>query len=528
MSKELKFNDNLSDKLTRGVKTLAAAVKTTLGPKGRNVLIEHGENPIITKDGVTVANNVNVADKFENLGIQIVKKAANKTAVTAGDGTTTATVLAEAIYLEGVKKVASGMNPILLKRGMDYTSNEIVKQITTKSKQITTDEELEHIATISANNDNDLGKLISEAIIKTGKDGNITVEDSPTFDSYFTLVEGIQYNRGYISQYFINEPNKLRCVLDNPYILVHEKKITNLEEIFNLLQMVKQQNRPLLIIAEDVEGEALTTLVINNARKLINVCVVKSPGYGLKQKENLNDIAVHTGATCICMENNITLATCGLQNLGTAKQVIVTRDSFTIVEGNGNKTEKAQQHIAQIRKAIEVAPTDLERNNLKERLAKLTGGVGIIRIGGVTETEIREKKDRVDDALCATKAAIEDGIVIGGGALLSQLQQENLFIIPDDENVDFYEGVHLVTNALSAPLKQICENAGLNGDVIINKIFDSKINNAGYNVNTDKVCDMFEEGIIDPAKVTKTAIKSAVSVAGLLLTAACGIVDVEI
>ena len=527
MSKEIKFNEELSNKLTAGVKILAASVKTTLGPKGRNVLIEKGDNPIITKDGVTVANNVNVKDKFENLGIQIVKKAANKTASIAGDGTTTATVLAEAIYLEGIKKVASGMNPILLKRGMDYASDEIVKQITQHAKQISTDEELEHIATISANNDKDLGKLISEAIIKTGKDGNITVEDSPTFDSYFTLVEGIQYNRGYVSQYFINEPTKLRCVLDNPYILVHERKISNLEEIFNVLQLVKQQNRPLLIIAEDVEGEALTTLVINNARKFINVCVVKSPGYGLKQKENLTDISLHTGATCICVENNVTLASCGIQHLGTAKQVIVTRDSFTIVEGNGNKSEQYKQHIMQLRKAIEVASTDLERNNLKERLAKLTGGVGIIRIGGVTETEIKEKKDRVDDALCATKAAIEDGIVIGGGALLSQLQQENMFIMPHDENVDFCEGVRLVTNALSAPLKQICENAGLNGDVIINKIFDSKIDNAGYNVNTSEVCDMFKAGIIDPAKVTKTAIKSAVSVAGLLLTAACGIVDIE-
>lgn len=530
MSKELLFKENVRTKIAKGVETLAKAVKTTLGPKGRNVIIARGKSPIITKDGVTVANEIELKDPYENLGVQVVKEAAAKTASIAGDGTTTATVLAEAIYKEGLKCVASGYNPVLVQRGIDIAANDVCQAITNYAKEINDDKELRHIATISANNDVKLGRLISEAIIKTGKDGNITVEDSPTFNSSFSLVEGIQYNRGYISQYFINDPKKLRCMLDDPYILIHEKKISNLEDIFNILQMVKQKNRPLLIIAEDIEGEALTTLVINNARKIVNVCAVKSPGYGLKQKENLTDIAIHTGGTCVCVENNITLATTGLEHLGSAKQVIITRDSMTIIEGRGN-SDVINKHIDELRAAIETAPSDLEKNNLKERLAKLTGGVGIIRIGGVSETEIHEKKDRVDDALHATKAAIEEGIVAGGGTML-WFAGECVKTLPKLDEVadipqDVIQGHNAVLNALTEPLKQICENAGLNGEVIISKIKEhtEDADKIGININTGEIVNMFDEGIIDPAKVTKTAVRSAASVAGILLTTECAIID---
>lgn len=524
MSTENLNGNNLRNKLLAGVETLANAVKTTLGPKGRNVIYQTGGNPVVTKDGISVASRIDPKDPYEKLGVQIVREAAAKTANIAGDGTTTATVLAEAIYKEGLKLVASGMNPILIKRGMDWAAEQIIEQLKSWARPIDTDEQLENIATISANNDRELGKLISEAIIKTGKDGNITVDDSSTFDSSFTIVEGIQYNRGYISQYFINDPAKLRCVMDNPLILVHERKISNVDEIFNILQISKQTNRPLFIIADDVEGEALTMLVINNARGVIKACIVKNPGYGLKQKENLTDIAIHTGATTICVENNVKLETATQQHLGSAKQVIVTRDSFTIIEGNGNPNA-IEKHISEIRTALEVAPTDLEKNNLKERLAKLTGGVGVIKVGGVTEAEIKEKKDRIDDALHATKAALESGILIGGGVALARFKlggaMPNNSFTTYDENC----GIDIVKKALDIPFKQICINAGVSGDAMCEKLYQNANENVGYNAKTDTFVDMFKDGIIDPAKVTITALKSAVAVAGTLLTTECAIVN---
>ena len=532
MSTEILNKNELRQKLLKGVETLATAVKTTLGPKGRNVIFQTSGNPVVTKDGISVANCIDPKDPYEKLGVQIVREAAAKTASVAGDGTTTATVLAEAIYKEGLKLVASGYNPVLIKRGMDWVVDKVIEYIDQVSKPINTDEQLKHIATISANNDTELGNLICEAIIKTGKDGNITVDDSSTFDSSFTIVEGLQYNRGYISQYFINDPAKLRCVMDNPLILIHERKISNVDDIFNILQISKQTGRPLFIIADDVEGEALTMLVINNARGVIKACVVKNPGYGIKQKENLTDISIHTGATTICVENNVALQTATMQHLGSAKQIIVTRDSFTIIEGNGDPV-KINKHVNEIKAALEVAPTDLEKNNLKERLAKLTGGVGIIRVGGVTESEIKEKKDRIDDALHATKAALEGGIVAGGGSLLAGIKFDQYNALKPvscsntDDTRDELCGVDIVVNVLDIPFKQICSNAGVSGDSIYEKFTQlySQDKNVGYNAKTGKFVNMFEAGIIDPAKVTKTALKSAVTVAGTLLTTECAIVN---
>jgi chaperonin GroEL len=515
-AKEVKFSQDARERMLHGVDILTNAVKVTLGPKGRNVVLDKSFGaPRITKDGVTVAKEIELEDKFENMGAQMVREVASKTSDEAGDGTTTATLLAHAIVREGAKAVAAGGNPMDLKRGIDLAVNAVVQELKSKSKKVTSSEEIAQVGTISANGDKDVGKMIAEAMQKVGNEGVITVEEAKSLESELEVVEGMQFDRGYISPYFITNAEKMVAELENPYILINEKKLSNLQSLLPLLEAVVQSGRPLLVIAEDVEGEALATLVVNKLRGGLKVAAVKAPGFGDRRKAMLEDIAVLTGGNVISEDLGIKLENVTVNMLGNAKRVSITKDDTTIVDGAGKKKD-IEGRIAQIKQQIEDTTSDYDREKLQERLAKLAGGVAVIRVGGSTEVEVKEKKDRVDDALNATRAAVEEGIVPGGGvALMRALKTlEGLKPGNDDQRV----GINIVRRALQAPARQIAENAGEDGAVVAGKILDSKDYSFGYNAQTGEYGDLVKQGVIDPAKVVRTALQDAASVAGLLVT----------
>ncbi len=518
-AKEIKYYDEARRALLRGVEALAKAVKVTLGPAGRNVILEKKwGSPTITKDGVTVAKEIELPDPFENLGAQLVKEVASKTSDVAGDGTTTATVLAEAIFREGLKMVTAGANPTEVKRGIDKAVDKVVEALKEMSREVKDRKEIEQVAAISANNDHEIGEKIAEAMDKVGKDGVITIEEAKGIETYVEVVEGMQFDRGYISPYFITNPDKMECVLEEPFILIYDKKISNIRELLPVLEKVAQQGKPILVIAEDVEGEALATLVVNKIRGVLQACAVKAPGYGERRKAMLEDIAILTGGRVISEEAGMKLENAMLSDLGRAKRVIVKKDTTTIVEGYGKK-EDIQKRIEQIRKQIEETKSDYDREKLQERLAKLAGGVAVIYVGAPTETEMKEKKARIEDALHATKAAVEEGIVTGGGTAfircvskLDELEKE----LEGDQKI----GAQIVRKALIEPLRWIAENAGENGYLIVEKVKEKEAENPniGYNALTGEFVDMFEAGVIDPTKVERIAIQNAASIAGLLLT----------
>jgi len=515
-SKEVKFGQDAREKMLRGVDILANAVKVTLGPKGRNVVLEKSFGaPRITKDGVTVAKEIELEDKFENMGAQMLREVASKTADEAGDGTTTATMLAQAIVREGAKSVAAGSNPMDLKRGVDLAVSKVIEALKEKSKKVTSNEEIAQVGTISANGDQEIGRFISEAMQKVGNDGVITVEEAKSLGTELEVVEGMQFDRGYISPYFITDADKMRVELENPYILMDEKKLSNLQSMLPLLEAVVQSGRPLLIIAEDVEGEALATLVVNKLRGGLKVAAVKAPGFGDRRKAMLQDIAVLTGGQVISEDLGIKLENVTLDMLGQAKKIVITKDDTTIVDGAGKKKD-IEARVAQIRQQIEDTSSDYDREKLQERLAKLAGGVAVIKVGGATEIEVRERKDRVDDALNATRAAVEEGIVPGGGVALLRAVKvlDTLKGANDDQRI----GINIVRRALQAPLRQIAENAGEDGAVVVGKILDKEEYNFGYNAATGEYGNLVKQGVIDPAKVVRTALQDASSIAGLLIT----------
>ncbi|MDJ0512673.1 MAG: chaperonin GroEL [Methyloceanibacter sp.] len=515
-AKDVKFSQDAREKLLRGVDVLANAVKVTLGPKGRNVVLDKSFGaPRITKDGVTVAKDIELEDKFENMGAQMVREVASKTADEAGDGTTSATVLAQAIVKEGAKSVAAGSNPMDLKRGVDLAVGKVVEALSEKAKRVTSNDEIAQVGTISANGDEEIGRFIAEAMQKVGNDGVITVEEAKSLETELEVVEGMQFDRGYLSPYFITDADKMRVELENPYILINEAKLSNLQSILPLLEAVVQSGRPLLIVAEDVEGEALATLVVNKLRGGLKVAAVKAPGFGDRRKAMLQDIAVLTGGQVVSEDLGIKLENVTLDMLGQAKKVVITKDDTTVVDGVGKKKD-IEARVAQIRQQIEDTSSDYDREKLQERLAKLAGGVAVIKVGGATEVEVKEKKDRVDDALNATRAAVEEGIVPGGGvALLRALDAiESLRAGNDDQKV----GINIVRRALQAPLRQIAENAGEDGAVVVGKILDKDQYSYGYNAATGEYGNLVKEGVIDPAKVVRTALQDAASVAGLLIT----------
>jgi chaperonin GroEL len=515
-AKEVKFAQDARERMLHGVDILANAVKVTLGPKGRNVVLEKSFGaPRITKDGVTVAKEIELEDKFENMGAQMVREVAAKTADEAGDGTTTATLLAQAIVKEGAKSVAAGSNPMDLKRGVDLAVSAVINELKSKAKKVTSNEEIAQVGTISANGDQEIGRFISEAMQKVGNDGVITVEEAKALETELEVVEGMQFDRGYISPYFITDADKMRVELENPYILSNEKKLSNLQSMLPLLEAVVQSGKPLLVIAEDVEGEALATLVVNKLRGGLKVAAVKAPGFGDRRKAMLQDIAVLTGGQVISEDLGIKLENVTLDMLGRAKKVVITKDDTTIIDGAGKKAD-IEARVAQIRQQIEDTTSDYDREKLQERLAKLAGGVAVIKVGGATETEVRERKDRVDDALNATRAAVEEGIVPGGGvALVRTLKAlESLKGANDDQKV----GINIVRRALQAPLRQIAENAGEDGAVVVGKILDKDEYAFGYNAATGEYGNLVKQGVIDPAKVVRTALQDAASVAGLLIT----------
>jgi chaperonin GroEL len=515
-AKDVKFGQEARDRLLHGIDVLAHAVKVTLGPKGRNVVLEKSFGaPRITKDGVTVAKEIELEDKFENMGAQMVREVASKTSDTAGDGTTTATLLAQAIVKEGAKSVAAGSNPMDLKRGVDMAVIAIVDELKAKAKKVTSNEEIAQVGTISANGDHEIGRFIAEAMQKVGNEGVITVEEAKSLDTELEVVEGMQFDRGYLSPYFITDPEKMRVELEDPYILIDEKKLSNLQSMLPLLEAVVQSGKPLLIVAEDVEGEALATLVVNKLRGGLKVAAVKAPGFGDRRKAMLQDVAVLTGGQVISEDLGIKLENVTLDMLGHAKKVVITKDDTTIVDGAGKKAD-IEARVAQMRQQIEDTTSDYDREKLQERLAKLAGGVAVIKVGGSTEIEVKEKKDRVDDALNATRAAVEEGIVPGGGvALLRALKVlDSLKPANDDQKV----GLNIIRRALQAPARQIAENAGEDGAVIAGKILDSKEYAFGYNAATGEYGDLVKQGVIDPAKVVRTALQDAASVAGLLIT----------
>ena len=514
-AKDVKFSTDARDKMLRGVDILANAVKVTLGPKGRNVVIDKAFGaPRTTKDGVTVAKEIELEDKFENMGAQMLREVASKTNDIAGDGTTTATVLAQAIVREGAKAVAAGMNPMDLKRGVDMAVAEVVADIQKKSAKIKTSEEVAQVGTISANGEKEIGDMIAQAMQKVGNDGVITVEEAKTAETELEVVEGMQFDRGYLSPYFITNADKMVCELEDPYILLHEKKLSNLQAMLPVLESVVQSSRPLLIIAEDVEGEALATLVVNKLRGGLKVAAVKAPGFGDRRKAMLEDIAVLTGGTVVSEDLGIKLESVTLDMLGRAKKVQITKEDTTIVDGAGSK-KGIEGRVGQIRAQIEETTSDYDREKLQERLAKLAGGVAVIRVGGATEIEVKERKDRVDDALNATRAAVEEGVVPGGGVALLRASK---FIDAKGENEDQDAGINIVRRALQAPIRQIAENAGDEGSVVVGKIMGENKANFGYNAQTGEYGDMIKMGIIDPAKVVRTALQDAASVAGLLIT----------
>ena len=515
-AKEVKFGQDARDRMLHGVDVLANAVRVTLGPKGRNVVLEKSFGaPRITKDGVTVAKEIELEDKFENMGAQMLREVASKTADLAGDGTTTATLLAQAIVREGAKSVAAGANPMDLKRGIDLATTAVVKELKAKAKKVTSNQEIAQVGTISANGDEEIGRFIADAMQKVGNDGVITVEEAKSLESELEVVEGMQFDRGYISPYFITDADKMRVELESPYILINEKKLSNMQSLLPVLEAVVQSGKPLLIIAEDVEGEALATLVVNKLRGGLKVAAVKAPGFGDRRKAMLQDIAVLTGGEVISEDLGIKLENVTLNMLGKAKKIVITKDDTTIVNGAGKKPD-IEARVAQIRQQIEDTTSDYDKEKLQERLAKLAGGVAVIRVGGATETEVKERKDRVDDALNATRAAVEEGIVPGGGvALLRSVSVlDALKVANDDQRV----GINIIRRALQAPARQIAQNAGEDGAVIVGKITDKDDYAFGYNAATGEYGNLVKQGVIDPAKVVRTALQDAASVAGLLIT----------
>jgi chaperonin GroEL len=522
-AKDVLFASDARDKILRGVNVLANAVKVTLGPKGRNVILEKSFGaPRSTKDGVSVAKEIELADKFENLGAQLIREVASKTNDKAGDGTTTATVLAQAIAVEGLKSVASGRNPMDLKRGIDKAVTVAVEEIKKSSKKVTTNGEIAQVGTISANGDTEVGEMIARAMEKVGNEGVITVEEAKTAETELDVVEGMQFDRGYLSPYFITNPDKMEAVLEDPYILIFDKKISSLQPMLPILEAVVQSGRPLLIIAEDVEGEALATLVVNRLRGGLRVAAVKAPGFGDRRKAMLEDIAVLTAGQVISEDLGIKLETVALDMLGRAKKVTITKENTTIVDGVGEKSE-IEARVAQIKKQIEETTSDYDKEKLQERLAKLAGGVAVIRVGGSTEVEVKEKKDRVDDALNATRAAVDEGIVPGGGTAL--LKASKALETLEGANDDQTAGIAIVRRALQAPIRQISENAGVEGSVVVNNVLANDGANYGFNAQTEKYVDLVADGVIDPAKVVRTALQDAASVSGLLITTEAAVVE---
>ena len=515
-AKEVRFSADARDRMLRGVNILADAVKVTLGPKGRNVVIDKAFGaPRITKDGVTVAKEIELADKFENMGAQMVREVASKTNDEAGDGTTTATVLAQAIVREGAKSVAAGMNPMDLKRGIDAAVEAVVADLKKRSKKVKDSSEIAQVGTISANGEADIGKMISDAMQKVGNEGVITVEEAKSLDTELEVVEGMQFDRGYLSPYFITNADKMICEMENPYILLHEKKLSSLQAMLPVLEAVVQSTRPLLIVAEDIEGEALATLVVNKLRGGLKVAAVKAPGFGDRRKAMLEDMAILTGGQVISEDLGIKLENVSLNMLGTCKRVSIDKDNTTLVDGAGKKADITAR-CGQIRQQIDQTSSDYDREKLQERLAKLAGGVAVIRVGGATEVEVKERKDRVDDALNATRAAVEEGIVPGGGAALVYAVKalDKLKGANEDQTV----GINIVRKALEAPCRQIAANAGADASVVVGKLRDSKGETFGYNAANDTYVDLVKAGIIDPTKVVRTALQDAASVASLLIT----------
>ncbi|GAA4240790.1 MULTISPECIES: chaperonin GroEL [Winogradskyella] len=525
MAKHIKFDIEARDGLKRGVDALANAVKVTLGPKGRNVIIGKSFGaPQVTKDGVSVAKEIELEDELENMGAQMVKEVASKTNDLAGDGTTTATVLAQAIVKEGLKNVAAGANPMDLKRGIDKAVEALVKDLDKQSKKVGSDsDKIKQVAAISANNDDTIGDLIAKAFGKVGKEGVITVEEAKGMETYVDVVEGMQFDRGYLSPYFVTDADKMIADLENPYILLFDKKISNLQEILPILEPVAQSGRPLLIIAEDVEGQALATLVVNKLRGGLKIAAVKAPGFGDRRKAMLEDIAILTGGVVISEERGFSLENADLSMLGTAETVTIDKDNTTIVNGEG-KAADIKARVNQIKAQIETTTSDYDKEKLQERLAKLAGGVAVLYVGAASEVEMKEKKDRVDDALHATRAAVEEGIVAGGGVALVRAKKTLEKITTD--NLDETTGVQIVNKAIEAPLRTIVENAGGEGSVVINKVLEGK-KDFGYDAKTETYVDMLKAGIIDPKKVTRIALENAASVAGMILTTECALVDIK-
>lgn len=523
-AKEVRFATDARDRMLRGVETLANAVKVTLGPKGRNVVIDKSFGaPRITKDGVTVAKEIELEDKFENMGAQMVREVAQKTNDNAGDGTTTATVLAAAIIKEGAKSVAAGMNPMDLKRGIDIAVAAVVKDIEKRAKKVGSSAEVAQVGTISSNGDTKIGKMIADAMQKVGNEGVITVEEAKSLDTDVEIVEGMQFDRGYISPYFITNAEKMIAELEDAYILLHEKKLSGLQAMLPVLEAVVQSGKPLIIVAEDVEGEAIATLVVNKLRGGLKVAAVKAPGFGDRRKAMLEDIAILTGGQLISEDLGIKLENVTLQMLGRAKKVVIEKEKSTIIDGAGKKKD-IEARIGQIKAQIEETTSDYDREKLQERLAKLAGGVAVIRVGGATEVEVKEKKDRVEDALNATRAAVEEGIVPGGGVALLRAKKAVGRI--SNENADVQAGINIVLKAIEAPIRQIAENSGVEGSIVVGKIMESKSETFGFDAQNEEYVDLIEKGIVDPAKVVRRALQDAASVAGLLVTTEAMVAEV--
>ena len=524
MAKSIQFDIEARDGLKRGVDALANAVKVTLGPKGRNVVIGKSFGaPHITKDGVTVAKEIELEDPLENMGAQMVKEVASRTNDLAGDGTTTATVLAQAIVTEGLKNVAAGANPLDLKRGIDKATAAIVADLHKQSQTVGKGEKIKQVATISANNDIEVGELISKAFDKVGKEGVITIEEAKGMETYVDIVEGMQFDRGYLSPYFVTNTEKMITDLENPYILLYDKKISTMADILPVLEPVAKSGKPLLIIAEDIDGEALATLVVNKLRGALKIAAVKAPGFGDRRKAMLEDIAILTGGTVVAEERGFTLENTTLDMLGTAERVTIDKDNTTVVNGNGNKSA-IKGRVNQIKSQIETTTSDYDKEKLQERLAKLAGGVAVLYVGAASEVEMKEKKDRVEDALNATRAAVEEGIVAGGGVAL--VRAKNVLSKITTDNLDEVTGIQIIDRAIEEPLRQIVNNAGGEGSVVVSKVLEGK-KDFGYNAKTEEYVSMFKAGIIDPTKVTRVALENAASVAGMILTTACALVDIK-
>jgi len=522
MAKEIFFSDNARNGLYEGVSKLADAVKVTMGPRGRNVLIQKSYGaPHITKDGVSVAREIELIDNLENMGAQLVKEVASNTADEAGDGTTTATVLAHAIFKEGLRNITAGANPIEVKRGMDKATKAIIEELKAMSKAVKDKKEIAQVATISANSDEAIGDLIAEAMDRVGKDGVITVEEAKGIDDALEVVEGMQFDRGYLSPYFVTNSEKMTCELESPLILLTDAKITSLKDLVPILEQIQQSGRPLLIIADDLEGEALATLVLNRLKGVLNISAVKAPGFGDRKKAMLNDIAILTGANLITDELGLSLEKASLSDLGQASRVVIDKDNSVIVDGKGD-SNAVEARIKEIKTQMETTTSEYDKEKLQERLAKLSGGVAVIKVGAATETEMKEKKDRVDDALSATKAAVDEGIVIGGGSALVKAGKKISLELKDDEKI----GGEIILRAITAPMKQIASNAGFDAGVVADKIATNKDENIGFNASTGEYVDMIEAGIIDPLKVTRVALLNATSVSSLLLTTEATISDI--